>query len=353
MIADPIRVDEYYKALVNRDSQYLGSFFVGVKTTKVFCIATCRARKPKRENVIFYKTADDASSNGFRPCKVCKPTNRVDEVPKEIQQLIDSVDACPDNKITDNDIRNLGHSPEKVRRWFKKYMNSTFQSYQRKIRLNGALNNLKEGKKVINSAFDAGYESLSGFSYSFKNLFDQSPQDAAALEVIKVSRIATPLGAMYACASTLGICLLEFVDRKNLEDSFKSLLKRRTAKLLPGSNEHLVKIEKELHEYFDGVRQEFSVALDVVGTSFQKMVWNQLSSIPFGATRSYKDQSTMINKPNAVRAVANANSKNRISIIIPCHRVIGADGKLTGYSGGLPRKQWLLEHEAKLRQEVG
>lgn len=221
MIADPIRVDEYYKALVNRDSQYLGSFFVGVKTTKVFCIATCRARKPKRENVIFYKTTDEASSNGFRPCKVCKPTNRVEEVPKEIQQLIDSVDACPDDKITDNDIRNLGHSPEKVRRWFKKYMNSTFQSYQRKIRLNGALNNLKEGKKVINSAFDAGYESLSGFSYSFKNLFDQSPQDAAALEVIKVSRIATPLGAMYACASTLGICLLEFVDRKNLEDSFK------------------------------------------------------------------------------------------------------------------------------------
>lgn len=130
-------------------------------------------------------------------------------------------------------------------------------------------------------------------------------------------------------------------------------MKQRTAKLLPGSNEHLVKIEKELQEYFDGVRQEFSVALDVVGTSFQKMVWNQLGSIPFGATRSYKDQSTMINKPNAVRAVANANSKNRISIIIPCHRVIGTDGKLTGYRGGLPRKQWLLEHEAKLRQEAG
>ena len=120
MVVDKVKFDEYYEALINRNSQYLGSFYVGVKTTRIFCIATCRARKPKRENVVFYKTSDEALAQGFRACKVCKPLEKVEAVPKDIQQLIDQVNEYPDRKITDEGLKTMGLRPEKVRRWFKK-----------------------------------------------------------------------------------------------------------------------------------------------------------------------------------------------------------------------------------------
>jgi AraC family transcriptional regulator of adaptative response/methylated-DNA-[protein]-cysteine methyltransferase len=119
------------------------------------------------------------------------------------------------------------------------------------------------------------------------------------------------------------------------------------AEILPGENEHLVLLQKELDEYFNGTRKEFTVRLDAPGTPFQKAVWECLLKIPYGETRSYKMQAILLGRPLAVRAVASANGCNRISIVIPCHRVIGENGDLTGYGGGLVRKKWLLEHEKK------
>jgi len=155
----------------------------------------------------------------------------------------------------------------------------------------------------------------------------------------------TPLSSMVACASERGVCLLEFTDNRRVERELTDLQKRLSTGVLPGSNPHLDQLKCELAEYFAGQRKQFTVPLHTPGTEFQKSVWNILREIPCGETRSYKQQSIALGKPKAVRAVAAANGQNRVSIVIPCHRVIGSDGSLTGYGGGLDRKKWLLEFE--------
>lgn len=163
--------------------------------------------------------------------------------------------------------------------------------------------------------------------------------------IINLKRIETPLGTMVACAVKEGICLLEFADRRMLETSLKSLSQTFAATITRGENKHFEKLEKELEAYFTGTLKNFSIPLAMVGSDFQKSVWRMLQTIPYGKTRSYKQQAIAIGKPDAVRAVANANGMNKIAIVIPCHRVIGSNGSLTGYGGGLPRKKFLLELE--------
>ena len=150
---------------------------------------------------------------------------------------------------------------------------------------------------------------------------------------------------MIAGATDHGICLLEFSDRKMLETELKTLAVKLNAIMIQAENKYFEPLRRQLTEYFNGLRKEFNLPLHTPGTEFQLKVWNELQKIPFGATRSYKSQALSLGQVSAVRAVANANGMNRISIIIPCHRVIGEDGSLTGYGGGLNRKKWLLDFE--------
>lgn len=165
--------------------------------------------------------------------------------------------------------------------------------------------------------------------------------------MILKSKIDTPLGEMAAGATDEGICILEFTDRQKLNTELNDLTKLLKTTVEDGENKHIKILRKQLKEYFAGKRKEFTVTLITPGTEFQNEVWRELKNIPFGSTRTYLEQATAINKPGSVRAVANANGMNRISIILPCHRVIGSDGSLTGYGGGLHRKRWLLDHEKK------
>jgi len=166
-------------------------------------------------------------------------------------------------------------------------------------------------------------------------------------DMIKITRINTPLGEMIAGALPEGICLLEFSDRRILNTGYKILSKYLNSPVYEGENEHSELLRKELYEYFEGKRKMFSGNMVLAGTEFQQSVWRDLQNIPFGETRSYSKQAEAINRPGAVRAVANANGLNKIAIVIPCHRVIGEDGSLTGYRGKLWRKRWLLDHERK------
>jgi len=170
------------------------------------------------------------------------------------------------------------------------------------------------------------------------------------MKIIDLCRIETPLGTMFACGVTQGICLLEFSDRKILESEFKSLSKTLNAEIMQGHNIHFDLLKQELKEYFEGKRKVFSIPLFTPGSAFQQLVWNGLQNIPYGSTISYKQQSIALGKPAAIRAVANANGMNRISILIPCHRVIGENGNLTGYGGGLWRKKYLLDFEKESTQ---
>ena len=345
LITENKKIETYYKALLNREQSFVGIFFVGVKTTSVFCIATCRARKPKFENVEFYTSFKEALDNGYRPCKICKPTENANEAPEQVELVIKLVKENPKEKITDYQLREKNISPEVMRRWFNKNYGMTFQAYQRMYRINNAYQELKKGKNTTHTAFDTGYESLSGFGYTFKKIIGKSPQKSSEKNIILISRLTTPLGPMFVCATENGICLLEFVDRRMLETEFKDLQRLLKANIVSGENEHIKQVKKEIEEYFAGKRKTFGVKLETPGTEFQNSVWNCLQKIEYGETTSYQKQAEKINNPKAVRAVASANGYNRISIIVPCHRVIGKDGKMTGYGGGIERKKWLIEHE--------
>jgi AraC family transcriptional regulator, regulatory protein of adaptative response / methylated-DNA-[protein]-cysteine methyltransferase len=165
--------------------------------------------------------------------------------------------------------------------------------------------------------------------------------------MIFTQTIDTPIGLMVAGAINEGICLLEFTDRKMLNTEYKILKKYLQTDIADGNNDHLNDLRRELSEYFSGKRKAFSVALSFTGTDFQKSVWDELMRIPYGTTRSYGEQALALGNTLSVRAVAGANGMNKISIVVPCHRVIGENGDLTGYGGGLWRKKWLIEHEKK------
>jgi AraC family transcriptional regulator of adaptative response/methylated-DNA-[protein]-cysteine methyltransferase len=164
--------------------------------------------------------------------------------------------------------------------------------------------------------------------------------------IINLQLFETPIGIMVACATDEGICMLEFIDRRALVTELKDLKKRLGANIEPGNNKHFKPLGKQLNEYFLRKRKKFELPLITLGSEFQNKVWKELLEIPYGATRSYKQQSIAVKNVKAIRAVASANGANRISIIIPCHRIIGEDGNLTGYGGGLWRKKWLLDFES-------
>jgi AraC family transcriptional regulator of adaptative response/methylated-DNA-[protein]-cysteine methyltransferase len=167
------------------------------------------------------------------------------------------------------------------------------------------------------------------------------------LRTVDIKYIEMELGMMIAAATDQGICMFEFTDYKLLELELRQLANSFNAPLVQRENPHFDTLREQVDEYFKGERKIFEIPLDLVGTEFQKQVWLSLLKIPYGCTTSYAKQAALLGKPSAVRAVANANGKNKISIILPCHRVIGADGALTGYGGGIWRKKKLLEFEKK------
>lgn len=346
-VTDSSQCDTWYQALLDRASEFTGVFFVGVRTTGVFCISVCRARKPKRENVDFYDDFKSALDAGFRPCKVCRPTENAFTAPDFIAQALGVLRENPKARVSDTELRQKGFGPERVRRWFLQNHGMTFQAFQRMQRVNVALQELKSGRTATDVAFDSGYESLSGFGYTCKKLTGHAPSESR--QVILIHRFTTPLGPMFVCATERGVCLLEFVDRRMLETEFSDLQRLLKARIMAGENRHTRQMEAEMGEYFAGTRQQFDVTLDMPGSEFQRTVWEALQAVPFGETSHYQALAKQIDKPAAVRAVAGANGANRVAIVIPCHRIIGKDGSLTGYGGGIARKAWLIAHEKKHR----
>ena len=166
-------------------------------------------------------------------------------------------------------------------------------------------------------------------------------------KICYLTHIETDLGTMVAAATDKGICMFEFTDYKHLDLELKQITASFKTLLVQGENPHFDMLKEQLDEYFEGKRKSFDIPLDLVGTEFQKQVWISLLKIPYGCTITYAKQAELVGKPTAVRAVANANGKNKISIILPCHRVIGTNGSLTGYGGGIERKKKLLDFEKK------
>lgn len=341
---------EYYKAFIDKKSVYEGIFFVGVKTTGIFCRPTCSARKPKIENCEFFATAEQALLASFRPCKRCRPLSHPNQVSKLVQTLVDAVEKNPEKRWKEKDFRDLAVDVSTARRQFKKRFGMTFVAYARARRMGLAMKQIRAGDRVIDAQLSVGYESSSGFRDAFSRIMGAAPTLVGHHNILKVSWIDTPLGPMVAIADEKALYLLEFVDRRGLEREVQRLRQRTKSAIIPGDTNPLRSIQKELAQYFDGKLAEFKTPMIFLGSPFQKHVWEELRKIPYGKTRSYLDISKAIKKPTAFRAVANANGANQLAIIVPCHRVINSNGDLGGYSGGLSRKKWLinLEENSKL-----
>jgi AraC family transcriptional regulator of adaptative response/methylated-DNA-[protein]-cysteine methyltransferase len=222
----------------------------------------------------------------------------------------------------------------------------TFVEYARARRLGAAFKAIRAGERVIMAQLDAGYESGSGFRDAFAKIMGAPPASGAA-RALFAAWLDTPLGPMTAIGDEEALYLLEFVDRRGLERQIERLRARAKAGIVPGRTASIAQIEAELAAYFDGRSMRFATPLARLGSPFQNAVWDALLAIPPGQTRSYAEVARAIGRPAAVRAAARANGANQLAIVIPCHRVVNADGALGGYGGGLPRKSWLLDHERR------
>jgi AraC family transcriptional regulator, regulatory protein of adaptative response / methylated-DNA-[protein]-cysteine methyltransferase len=336
-----------YRALSRRDAAYEGVFYTCVKTTGIFCRPTCKAKRPRLENVEFCPTVTEALHAGFRPCRLCRPMDAGKPVPSLVEKLRRAAEAAPDGRVTDKDLAAMGVDASTARRQFKAYHGMTFHAYQRARRMGLALRDVKAGKPVVEVQADRGYESTSGFRDAFARVFGAPPRGAKTAAVLLARRIETSLGTMLALADDAGLRLLEFVDRRGLERELVVLRRRLKTAIVPGHHPVLDQVARELDEYFAGKRIDFEVPFAPVGSDFQLRVWRELRAIPSGRTRSYLEMARRLGIPKGPRAVGRANGSNMLALVIPCHRVINADGSLCGYAGGLWRKQRLLEHERK------
>ncbi|MBI2813180.1 MAG: bifunctional transcriptional activator/DNA repair protein Ada [Opitutae bacterium] len=340
-----------YRALARRDAAYEGVFFTGVKTTGIFCRPTCRAKRPKPENVEFFPNISEALHGGYRPCRLCRPMDTTKPVPPLVERLRRAVEASAEGRVSDKDLVAMGIEPSTARRQFQACHGMTFHAYQRARRMGLALRDVQSGKAVIDVQLARGYESTSGFREAFTRIFGTPPRGAKTGNCLFTQRLETPLGTMLAVADEQGLRLLEFADRRGLERELAGLRRRLKCAIIPGSSALLDETQRQLTRYFAGESLVFDLPLAPVGSDFQRRVWAELQRIPAGRTRSYKEMAARVRLPRGHRAVARANGANMLALVIPCHRVINTDGSLNGYAGGIWRKQRLLEHERKFAPE--
>ncbi|MGR3760997.1 bifunctional transcriptional activator/DNA repair enzyme AdaA [Roseobacteraceae bacterium NS-SX3] len=341
-----------YQALSTRDAAYDGRAYVGVTSTGIFCRLTCPARKPKFENCRFYATPGECIEAGFRPCKRCRPLAAAAGDDPVIQRLLAELDARPAYRWGEGDLARIGLDPSTVRRAFKRQFGMTFLEMARQRRLREGFTALKAGEPVIAAQIDAGFDSASAFRAAFAKLVGLAPGAFRKDALLLADWIDTPLGAMIAVSCAHRLHLLEFADRKALPREVAKLQKAQPGGLGFGRPAPTEQIAAELGRYFGGESAKFETPLALHGTAFEREVWRYLQTIPAGETRSYSQLAQEIGRPPATRAVARANGANQLALIVPCHRVIGADGSLTGYGGGLWRKQRLIEIELGYRERL-
>src|SRR6267154_1421372 len=265
-----------YRALLDRDSSFEGIFFVGVRTTGIFCRPTCMAKKPARENVDFFATSNEALESGYRPCLRCHPMDPEKRPPELIERLRTEVERAPGGRLTDKELAAMSIDPSTARRQFKRHYGMTFQAFHRARRMGLALREVRKGGRVAEAKNGSGFESASGFREAFTRIFGDPPSAAKSRDCMFAERLDTPLDA----------------------------------------------IRMQLARYFSGENLEFDIPLAPIGSDFQLRTWELLRSIPIAETRSYSWMAERLGIPNARRAVGRASGTNMLSIISSCHRVI-------------------------------
>jgi AraC family transcriptional regulator, regulatory protein of adaptative response / methylated-DNA-[protein]-cysteine methyltransferase len=337
-----------WAVILARDSSFDDSFVFAVRTTGIYCRPSCPARHAKRANVEFHASAADAERAGFRACKRCKPDQpslRAEHAAKVAQacRLIEQAEQTP----TLGEIAAAaGLSPYHFHRIFKSVAGLTPKAYATAHRNKRVRDKLSRSNSVTEAIYDSGFNSNGPFYASAPDMLGMSPsayRAGGAKSEIRFAIRKCSLGAILVASTDKGICAIFFGEAASLQ--------RDLQKQFP--NARLVPAGRDFQEITDKViacveepRLGLDLPLDVQGTAFQHRVWQELRRIPLGSTASYAEIAKRIGQPSAVRAVARACATNHIAVAIPCHRVVGSDGSLTGYRGGVQRKRALLDREA-------
>lgn len=352
-LAMPIRPHQTFdpesawQQIVDRDRN--ASFVYGVTTTGVFCKPGCSSRQPLRDHVRFFQTVDEAQAAGFRPCKKCRPiasSNPLDEVRAYIE-------THHDRSISLEELgRIAGISPFTVQRLFKREMGVSPLQYQRALRAGQFRNGLKKGSTVTNAIYDAGFGSSSrAYDGAQLGMTPARFAQGGKGERIGFCAAPSPFGWMIVGATERGLCWLSLAETRataeaTLRAEFPAATLQRDPSLARLVDAALATVREgdDLVQKSAGPRAP-EHRLDLRGTVFQLRVWNALRQIPRGETRTYSQLAREMGEPKATRAVARACALNRVALVVPCHRVVGADGKLTGYRWGVERKEQLLAAE--------
>jgi AraC family transcriptional regulator of adaptative response/methylated-DNA-[protein]-cysteine methyltransferase len=330
-----------WAAFMRRDRGWDGRVIGAVKTTGIYCKPSCPAKRPKRENVEFFATGEEALAAGYRPCMRCKPdeVGRDREAVAKAVKLIEAAEEAPSlSEIADA----VGYALHHFQRIFTRDLGVSPAGYWRGLRAKRAADALTETEQVTEAIYEAGYSGPSRFYADAKERLGMTPsawRDGGRGETIRYVVTDSPLGPLLVAATSKGICRLTFDEDENaLAYRFPN------ATILPDDGTIATWVEGAL-QAIEHPQSAPELPIDVRGTAFQEAVWRELRRIPVGQTRSYADIARAVGQPAAVRAVGTANGSNPVAVLVPCHRVIRSDGSLGGYAGGLDRKRKLLSAE--------
>ena len=337
----------YWQAVTARDATLDGAFVYAVETTGIYCRPSCPSRKPKPEHVSFFERPDLARRAGYRACRRCRPDQALAPTLEKITEVCRYIIAHADETLTLQQLGNrAGMSAAHLQRTFKRKVGVSPKQFQAACRSDAFRTALQEGEDIAAALYSAGYGSASRIYGNAKATLGMTPktyQTKGRDTAIHYALSESPLGMVAVAATAQGVCAVRLGDdAEELERELREEFARAT---LQRDDEELAAYLETIMSHLNGRTPHLDLPLDVRATAFQKQVWQALQAIPYGETRSYGEVATAIGKPSAVRAVARACASNPVALAVPCHRVVRADGNLSGYRWGVERKEKLLAAE--------
>lgn len=345
-----MKTEIYWRAVQTNDARFNGVFFTGVKTTKIYCKPSCPAKLPKRRNVRFFTSAEKAESEGFRACLRCQP--RTEKADPQTTIVMRACEILEREERVSLEIlgAELNVSPTHLQKIFKKIIGVSPKKFAESRRLEKFKTEIKSGNDVVDAMYDAGYGSSSRLYENVSDKLGMTPavykKGGEGME-IGFTIVDSDLGKMLVAKTDKGVCAVSFSDterelRKQLQNEFPKAEIRQNDK-------ELKKIVEAILANLEGTSKTLDLPLDLQATAFQMRVWEALRKIPYGETASYQEIAEKIGSQKSVRAVAGACAKNRVAVVIPCHRVVRSDGSLSGYRWGVERKRKILKKEKSLK----
>ena len=341
--------DRLWQAVLTRDARFDGMFVYGVRSTGIYCRPTCPARRPRREQVVFFPSVHAAEEARFRPCRRCRPREgaRFDGQVELMQRICDFIDANLDEPLTLAALSAQANmSPYHLHRTFKRIMGMTPYRYVRAGRVSTLKAQLREGRQVTTALYEAGYGSSSRLYERASAGLGMTPatyRRGGRGMRIGYAIVSCPLGRLLVAATDRGVSAVSLGDSDAALEA--ALRAEYAAADIRRDDGGLSEWTNVLLRYLDGDLPHVDLPLDVQATAFQRRVWDQLRAIPYGSVRSYRDIGRALGRPTAARAVGRACATNPVALVIPCHRAVGEGGSLVGYRWGLERKRLLLERE--------